>query len=630
MNHVLINHVDADGALALRLALALEKAGFPTRARKVQGQAEAATSITMVLADRVDLGGAPAARVPPRLRIDIARGAHASAPVLRLITEPDHDPAAAAAPANGDLSDVDGSGVALPLADGEVDAIRDRLVKELAARGAVAGSPRVERIAELERRIADGVRGSGEPAYVFQVEPVWWPSIILRTLYFAAIGLLLLNLDPFGASSSSAKYSQDLVNQVFGAWYPDDAREDSTVVLLTDQGLDGQNEPWPVSYRLHARVLNAILSYGPKAVMVDIWFHDARPDPTLGQLERALQRYRDSGIPVYVAASTEWDGGGIREEIAALATPVPVPKIGDEQDRANRQYPTFVTGAEGEPVETAALRIYREVGRPPIAPLPIGQPGKAYSEQDWRRAFGDPVEIVWGTTSAPVNEKSVYCAHERGPVEVVRARVLGGVPMKSDCPYAPTLLAGDLLTRSADADIAGLIEDKVVFYGAYVQGVSDIIDPPTHLPIAGVYLHPMALDNLTTFSDEYIRRAAPGGTRYVAARTADIVMLIAIAGVVVIFRNRAAIAARHPRIGRVLELRMTAGLMVGLPLALATTVGIVCFALLNLAPLNWIGHLSFAGTLAAYPYERHIAVMRRLGLGVFVPRRRVVGKRLVG
>ena len=70
--------------------------------------------------------------------------------------------------------------------------------------------------------------------------------------------------------------------------------------------------------------------------------------------------------------------------------------------------------------------------------------------------------------------------------------------------------------------------------------------------------------------------------------------------------------------------------MVGLPLALAAVVGHVCFTWLHLAPLNWIGHLSFAGTLAAYPYERHIAVMRRLGLGVFVPRKGVVGKRLAG
>ena len=79
-----------------------------------------------------------------------------------------------------------------------------------------------------------------------------------------------------------------------------------------------------------------------------------------------------------------------------------------------------------------------------------------------------------------------------------------------------------------------------------------------------------------------------------------------------------------------LEHRATAGVMVGLPLALAATVGYVCFVVLDLAPLNWIGHLSFAGTLAAYPYERHIAVMRRLGLGVFVPRKGVVGKRLAG
>ena len=74
----------------------------------------------------------------------------------------------------------------------------------------------------------------------------------------------------FGTSSLSSKYSQDLLNQIFGAWYPAAARDESTVVLLTDAGLATQNEPWTASYRLHARILNAILAYGPRAVMIDM------------------------------------------------------------------------------------------------------------------------------------------------------------------------------------------------------------------------------------------------------------------------------------------------------------------------------------------------------------------------
>lgn len=615
MHDVLISHLEGDGPLALQVALVLERAGYSTREHELRAGADPETYasraiVPIVSARCVDVAADAPTETARRMQLEIVSARAAGKPVLRLLSGLDRDPLAAQPPcqSNGDTT--------LRLPDQDVASIHGRLVAELASRGAMPGEPRSERIAELERRLA-----GGQPAALS------WPALFMRTLYFAAVGLLLLSLDPFGASSSSAKYSQDLINQVFGAWYPSGAREETTVVLLTDDGLEGQREAWPASYRLHARVLNAILAHAPKAVMVDVWFHDQREDPSLAQLERALARYHDRGIPVYAAASSESPTGGIRTEIAGRVTPVPVPKVDDAQDRANRRYPLFVTLASGQRAETAALRLYKEVARPAFAPLPFGAQPHAMSPPRWHRVFGDPLEVVWGTTSAPVNEKSVYCAFERAPLDVVRARMFAGESIKSECPYPATLLAGDLLKHSADSDVAGMLSDKVVFYGAYIQGASDLIDPPTHQAMAGVYLHPMAYDNLLTFGAEYVRRAEPGGTRYVAARATEIIMLFMITGVVVVFRNRASIAARYPRTRRFVEHRVAYGLVTVFPLAIAAAVGYVSFARLNLAPLNWIGHLSLAGTLAAYPYERHIAVMRRLGMGVFVPRKGVVRKR---
>jgi CHASE2 domain-containing sensor protein len=555
MHDVLISHLEEDSTLALKVALALESAGFST--------------CEQALGERANADDTDAAE----------RAIH-----IRLVDDRDYDVTVGRSAAPTRISTNERT---VRVTGADARHIAEQLSDELLAKGRVPATPRAARIAELEaelaRRSGSATETSKDQELATPQQPASfsWPRFLALTVYFAAIGLLLLNADPFGMSALSSKYSQDLLNQVFGSWYPADARDESTVVLLTDTGLESQREPWPASYRLHARILNAILAYGPKAVMVDIWFHDSRVDPSLAQLERALQRYRDREIPVYAAANLAWpEDGGIREEIAQLVTPVPVPKVADQQDRANRRYPLVVSQSIAGSSESAALRIYREVVRPPIAPAPHGVEGQAYSEEDWRVAFGDPMEVLWGTTSAPINEKSVYCSFDSDPLSVVQARILGGDGVKSDCPYAPTLLAADLLTRSGDDDVATLIADRVVFYGAYLAGVPDLLYPPTHLPIAGVYLHPMALDNLMTFGDDYIRRAEAGGTRYAAAW----------------------------------------GLIAGLPLALATLIGYAAFVLLSLAPLNWIGHLSIGGTLAAHPYERHLALLRRLGVGGFLPR----------
>jgi len=636
MHDVLISHLREDGTVALKIALALETAGFSTCEREVgerphddvsvadEAIRDARTLVPIAPAPRAETGKNADARPPAAMESDIASAAWAGKPVIKLIYDTDYDVAAARGNEAPLASTHDR---AVRVTEAHAPGIADRLQSELRAHGVTPGAPCSARIAELEREIGRRsnrstagsqreVRSASSRAHDFS-----WPRFALLNVYFAAIGLLLLNLDPFGMSSLSSKYSQDLLNQVFGSWYPADARDESTVVLLTDVGLDSQREPWPASYRLHARTLGAILAYGPKAVMIDIWFHDPRPDPSLAQLERTLARYRDRGIPVYAAGNLAWpDDGGIREEIGRLVTAVPVPKIADRQDRANRRYPLVVSPPVAGGSETTALRIYREVVRPSIAPLPYGAEDVAYSEEDWQVAFGDPMEVVWGTTSAPINEKSVYCSFDSDPLTVVQARMLGGDGVKSDCPYAPTLLVNDLLTSSGDEDVAALIADRVVFYGAYLEGVPDLLYPPTHLPIAGVYLHPMALDNLITFGDGYIRRAEAGGTRYAAAWGTDIVVLLAISAMIITFRSRAAIIARYPRSERILGHRRSKALIAGLPLALATMIGYAAFVLLSLAPLNWIGHLSIGGTLAAHPYERHLALLKRLGVGGLLPR----------
>jgi hypothetical protein len=58
-------------------------------------------------------------------------------------------------------------------------------------------------------------------------------------------------------------------------------------------------------------------------------------------------------------------------------------------------------------------------------------------------------------------------------------------------------------------DLEGLIRDRAVFYGASLLGTQDVVHPPAHGPLAGVYAHAMAFDNLLTFGRHYKREEVP-------------------------------------------------------------------------------------------------------------------------
>ena len=81
-----------------------------------------------------------------------------------------------------------------------------------------------------------------------------------------------------------------------------------------------------------------------------------------------------------------------------------------------------------------------------------------------------------------------------------------GQGFRVDCAFTPTVSVTSLRGETT----AKLLEDfegKVVFYGASFLAGSDIIFPPTHFSLPGVYSHAMALDNLLTFGTSYKRDA---------------------------------------------------------------------------------------------------------------------------
>src|SRR5207245_3012880 len=68
-----------------------------------------------------------------------------------------------------------------------------------------------------------------------------------------------------------------------------------------------------------------------------------------------------------------------------------------------------------------------------------------------------------------------------------------------------TITVAHLLGSSGDADVARVLKNGAVFYGAAFNLTGDRVVSPVFEEMPGVYLHAMAYDNLVTFRNEYKR-----------------------------------------------------------------------------------------------------------------------------
>jgi len=343
------------------------------------------------------------------------------------------------------------------------------------------------------------------------------PHTVSVVVAFVALGLLLSRIDLFGMDSLVGRHVQDLVNRTAGAWYPQRAHERISVVLAGDGFLEQMQTSWPPSLALHARVLDAILAHEPAAVLVDLLFLDERPGDDAEPLASVLRRHRGR---VYLAAPPNGDEA-VLPALRAAADTVPVPRRLDERVRGDREYPLVVED-DGVFRPTAALRLYQHV-TPAIARGRLDE-------------WAAPMEIAWGVVPPAAPPRAADAPYPTLDEEIerrldCRRRPLGfgGALLESvvggevliDCPYTQTLMAEDVLLRAPfDERVDDVLRGRVVLYGAGFMAGADVVLPPTHGPLPGVFLHAMALDNLLTWGDDYVRRehvdlSAPEGRRLI-------------------------------------------------------------------------------------------------------------------
>ena len=321
--------------------------------------------------------------------------------------------------------------------------------------------------------------------------PYWFVALVL--LLFA---MLQIFLNPFGFSDLTQRYTQDISNLLItGPYlYPVTGREEITVALVDEPTLQHLQMPWPWNYSAHARALDSLLAYKPKAVVVDFLFVDSRADNSLSELVEEIARYKKAGVPLYFEGGIDLPYGEapLRPELAKTGVPIIDPSI-DVYDGVVRQYPASgrcfgPNGQTGNGCLSLALRVYKDLY--PAAPL---------------EPLRGKMELVWGTKTAPFNLK-FNDLHNPLPCNVNASFLMRIYRAFFDkqtavgrCPYNSDVPVEALMAGGYDDDLNRLIPGHVIFYGGALQGAQDNSFSPVNGLEPNVFVHAMALDNLITF-----------------------------------------------------------------------------------------------------------------------------------
>ena len=319
--------------------------------------------------------------------------------------------------------------------------------------------------------------------------PYWF--VVLVLLGFST---LQIALNPFGFSDLTQRYTQDISNLLITGpfLYPTTGRDQISVTVVDEQTLQRLEMPWPWNYSAHARALDAILAYKPKAVVVDFLFVDMRPDASISELVDEIGRYKKAGVPIYFEGGIDLPYGEapLRPELAHTGVPILDPSI-EVYDGVVRQYPTTGrcydrNGLTSGQCPSLALSVYKDLyPQHPLVPM------------------HDKMELVWGTRTAPFNEKFTSGGQPCNDKTTYFVRIFRAFFDKQSavgrCPYNNDIPVEALMTGAEDKDLNTLLPGHVVFYGGDLQGAQDKSFSPVNGEQPNVFVHAMALDNLITF-----------------------------------------------------------------------------------------------------------------------------------
>ncbi len=502
-------------------------------------------------------------------------------------------------------------------------------------------------------------------------EVFWKPWLMTVCLL-----VILWVLDPVDVATNSARASAELFYRVvspnyhqptskdkIGSSNPLDDNSKIAVIVINDETLRRKGAPWPPPFSVHAEVIEKVLLYNPKALFINFGFFDARGQKNLDALIEVLSdAYRkvppgthkacDSGIfkskecegadwrvPVFLAGAPRSLGPrkalyqlGVIPQLQDTVTGTVSTRYSTEHELRYNSYPLFDCFT-GEP--SAALAMYAAgyddwiTWGLDLTPCPL----PAQREERDRKGGPNKLSVYWASWGDATSSRGSYECKTLPEglfgrmFKVVWIWVRG--LFQDDkawreqfqaCPPHRSYAAHAFLADDRP-ELAEFMDDRYVFYGGNFAMADDLITPPTHEPVPGVFLHAMALDNLLRFRGEYVR--VEGESGIFAVTTWLTLAVIAFAGfcTVMAWNGYEALTKRpaRPRIGDTSfgpdpyrskaeiiwdRLRPIGSQFIGggwvLTFLLLSVAGTffalwIGFSVLNFAPINFIGILSFVG-----------------------------------
>ncbi|HEY2069063.1 MAG TPA: CHASE2 domain-containing protein [Rhizomicrobium sp.] len=377
--------------------------------------------------------------------------------------------------------------------------------------------------------------------------PFWFTAAFLF-----AFSVLQIMLNPFGFSDLTQRYTQDIADLLITGpyFYGTEGRDKVAVALVDEEVLKESANPWPWSMGSHAAVLDAMLAYNPKAVVVDFLFVDMRPDDTTKQLTDVIAKYKKKHIPIYFEGGIELPYGEqvIRPEIKATGARILDPTV-PVYNGVVRQYNVTGDCFGAKPTingacYSAALQVFADTyPRYPLVPL------------------NDKMEMIWGTRNAPENSLWIHqgangasCSPDISPLGRIYLAFFDTSQVQNPCTYTAQIPVTELLQGTDDSALSGLIKDRIVFYGGSLQGAQDKISTPVNGLIPGVFAHAMAMDNLITSHGHPQQNVMTIGSTVISTNPAQMLAIIPVILVLAWLhrrrlarKKRLAAAAEHER-----------------------------------------------------------------------------------
>jgi hypothetical protein len=387
-----------------------------------------------------------------------------------------------------------------------------------------------------------------------------WAKALFRWFCYTALGGLLLAVDPFGLGSFAEEGSQKALYEIGGPLYSSDAREDITIVLVTESSLKrlyelkitGTNE-WPLLYQDWGVILKTIAAHDPRSIFVDVLFEQERvTDPSLPSLKATLDRLR-YGPPIYFAAGAPPYDSPLLTQLDAFAD-----LVGSSWEGHGNGVPLE---QHGYPL--AATALYQDVCNPNTPRLAGCNTNSEWAlEPSLNRST---LSLVWGsrgklplTAELEGYSRDEYCTNNTDSLGDLGVGVLKGAigewwePLKTGVQDLRSALWGQTKTRSqgtrclfhrvidveelllifdhgTQAEKAALmrsLENKVVLLGTFFEGLPDTTETPNLGTVPGVALHAMMLDNLMKYGPDYIKTAGLNTLPYNASIWAFMVLFL--------------------------------------------------------------------------------------------------------